>query len=232
MDVPEWEQILRLTCAVVAGAALGFEREIRGRPAGIRTHALVALGAATFALTGIVGFEGFGGDPARIAAQVVTGLGFIGAGSIIRDGSGVIGLTTAATVWAAGALGMAFAFGAYVQAGATFMLSLVVLTAYRPLQDLAGHLGKTPVLAAIEYQVGQGALGKIISGLEDLKIRFESINVDEPAGAQPDGSAAAVVDNLRSVTIRMLLTEAELAKVHEFGGKLESIPGIRSVAFR
>ena len=223
MDIPEWEQIVRLACAVAAGAALGFERELRGRPAGIRTHALVALGSALFALTGIVGFEGFSGDPSRIAAQVVTGLGFIGAGSIIRDGSGVTGLTTAASVWAAGALGMAFAAGAYVPAGATLVLAMVVLTAYRPLQDLAAHLGKTPVLASIEYEVGRGALGEIISGLEELKIRFDSINIDQPTD-QPDGPA-------RTVKIRMTLTADELNKVYEFGGKLETTAGIQSVVF-
>lgn len=219
MNVPEWEQILRLACAVVAGAALGFERELRGRPAGIRTHALVALGSAMFTLAGIVGFEGSNGDPARIAAQVVTGLGFIGAGSILRDGSGVIGLTTAATVWASGALGMAFASGAYVPAGATFVLALLVLTAYRPLQDLAAHVGKTPVVASIEYQVGQGALGAVIVGLEDRKIRFESFDIDEFSG------------DVRHLKIRMVLTESEIAKVHEFGGHLEEVDGIRSVSF-
>jgi len=223
MDVPEWEQVMRLVCAVLAGAALGFEREVRGRPAGIRTHSLVALGAAMFTLVGIVGFDGLLSDHARVAAQVVTGLGFIGAGAILRDGSGVTGLTTAATVWAAGALGMAFAAGAYLPGAATFVLAMIVLTAYRPLQDLASHIGKTPVLASIDYEVGGGTLSTILSGLEDLKIRFESVDIDAPFD-QPDSPA-------RTVKIRMVLRDDELSKVYEFGSKLENVVGIRRVSF-
>lgn len=205
-----------------------------------------------FTLNGMVGFEGFVTDPSRIAAQVVTGLGFIGAGSIIRDGSGVTGLTTAATVWASGALGMAFAAGAYVPAGSSFVLCIAVLTAYRPLQDIASRRGKSPVVVSVEYQVGHGVLGLILTGLEELEIRFESIKIEEPmddpdrarfsptdapvtpgapVAPAPDDEVRTTDDNRRTISIRMVLTQHELSKLHDFGARLEEMGDIRSVTF-
>ena len=92
--------IVRLGLSVVFGAVIGLERELAAQPAGLRTHILVALGAALFTL---VGTEVAGTDPTRIAAQVVSGVGFLGAGAILREGPTIRGLTTAATLWAAAA---------------------------------------------------------------------------------------------------------------------------------
>src|SRR3954452_673812 len=110
-----WEALLRLVIAAALGGAVGFERELRDREAGIRTHLLVSLGSALFTIISAYGFHEFltaGGvivraDPSRIAAQIVTGIGFLGAGAIIRDGMSVRGLTTAATLWVVAAIGMA-----------------------------------------------------------------------------------------------------------------------------
>ena len=103
---------VRLVVAALLGLAIGFEREIHGHPAGLRTHMLVALGSALFTVMSI---RGFGGevpgqlpiDPTRIAAQIVSGIGFLGAGAILKDGAVVRGLTTAASLWATAAVGMA-----------------------------------------------------------------------------------------------------------------------------
>jgi putative Mg2+ transporter-C (MgtC) family protein len=111
------EILARLALAATLGGAIGIERELRDRYAGLRTHLLVAVGLALFTLVSAYGWTGFsfgGGvsyDPTRIAAQVVTGIGFLGAGAIIRQGVTVHGLTTAATRWATAAIGMASAAG-------------------------------------------------------------------------------------------------------------------------
>lgn len=110
--------VIRLLVAAVVGALVGLEREIHGHPAGMRTHLLVALGSALFTVLSAHGF-GAGGpgapvDPTRIAAQIVTGIGFLGAGAIVKEGATIKGLTTAASLWATAALGMAVGAGAHL----------------------------------------------------------------------------------------------------------------------
>ena len=119
--------LCRLALAAALGGAIGVEREIRDREAGIRTHLLVALGSALFTIVSAYGFHEFlasgdavvRADPTRIAAQIVTGIGFLGAGAIIREGLSVRGLTTAATLWVSAAIGMAAGAGWYTAAVAT-----------------------------------------------------------------------------------------------------------------
>ena len=130
-----WEALVRLAVASGLGAAVGFERELRDREAGIRTHLLVSLGAALFTIVSAYGFHSFlthGGsvvraDPARIAAQIVVGIGFLGAGAIIREGLSVRGLTTAATLWVVAAIGLASGAGYYGPAVATTALTIFAL---------------------------------------------------------------------------------------------------------
>ena len=112
---------LRLLCAMVVGLIIGTEREYTHRPAGMRTHILVALGSCVVMLTGQMIFAqylpyGATPDPARLAAQVIAGVGFLGAGTILRDGASVKGLTTAASVWAVACLGIACGYGYYALA--------------------------------------------------------------------------------------------------------------------
>ncbi|HJH27822.1 MAG TPA: magnesium transporter MgtC [Methanophagales archaeon] len=107
------EIIARLLLAVVLGILVGTEREVVHKPAGLRTHALVSLGACLFT---VVSIDYFDVDPARIAAGIVTGIGFIGAGSIIAEKGHVHGVTTAASLWCVGAIGLAVGVGAYVLA--------------------------------------------------------------------------------------------------------------------
>jgi putative Mg2+ transporter-C (MgtC) family protein len=103
----DFELIQRLLLAAALGAALGFERELRQKTAGLRTNVLIAVGSALFTVMSINMAGAPGSDPTRIAAQIVTGIGFLGAGAIMRTGSGVQGLTTAATVWVNAAVGVA-----------------------------------------------------------------------------------------------------------------------------
>jgi putative Mg2+ transporter-C (MgtC) family protein len=131
----DWEAVGRLAIAAGLGAAVGVERELREREAGIRTHLLVSLGACLFTIVGAYGFHDFSGvDPTRIAAQIVTGIGFLGAGAIIREGISVRGLTTAASLWIVAAIGMASGAGYYWPAVAGTALTIFALW---PLRHLA-----------------------------------------------------------------------------------------------
>jgi len=139
------EELFRICLAAGLGAAVGLERELREHEAGLRTHMLVAVGSALFTLVSAYGFGEFFAqtgpvvpvDPTRIAAQIVTGIGFLGAGAIIRQGTNVRGLTTAATLWAVAAIGLAAGAGYYFGAIAT---TVVVLIALWPLKLLARQL--------------------------------------------------------------------------------------------
>jgi putative Mg2+ transporter-C (MgtC) family protein len=122
----ELEMVLRLLLATFLGGVIGFQREISGKEAGLRTNILICLGSALFTVLSIYAFPG--SDPARIAASVATGIGFIGAGVILhRMGGEVVGLTTAATIWAVAAIGMAAGAGMYYIAPATTILVLIIL---------------------------------------------------------------------------------------------------------
>lgn len=119
------EMFIKIFLALVLGGALGMERQYHDKPAGFATNCLICLGAMLFTvLSEIMGFAG--GDPGRIAAQIVTGVGFIGAGSILRDGNKISGLTTAAGVWLVAAIGMAIGYGEYIWASTCAAAILVV----------------------------------------------------------------------------------------------------------
>jgi putative Mg2+ transporter-C (MgtC) family protein len=138
----DWQVVLRLGLAALLGGAIGVERELRDREAGIRTHLLVSLGSALFTILSAYGFHEFlasgqsvvRADPTRIAAQIVTGIGFLGAGAIIREGLSVRGLTTAATLWVVAAIGMACGAGWY---GAALITTLLTILALGPLRIAA-----------------------------------------------------------------------------------------------
>jgi putative Mg2+ transporter-C (MgtC) family protein len=131
-----WDQeLLRISIAAGLGGAVGLERELREREAGLRTHLVVCVGSALFTLVSAYGFHSFlvdGGnlvrtDPTRIAAQIVSGIGFLGAGAIIRQGLSVRGLTTAATLWLVAAIGMACGAGYYTPALISTAVALITL---------------------------------------------------------------------------------------------------------
>jgi len=127
---PAVEMVLRLLLATALGAAIGYQRERAKKPAGLRTHILIALGSALFTVVSVFGF-GDTADVARVAAGVVTGIGFIGAGVIFRGLRGnkghVVGLTTAASIWVAAAIGLAAGVGLYLVAVLVTILAVVVL---------------------------------------------------------------------------------------------------------
>src|SRR3954471_19745837 len=125
--------VWRLMLAAGLGAAIGLEREYRQKPAGLRTNILIAVGAALFTTVSIVVARD-GGTPDRIAAQIVTGIGFLGGGAILRGGTTVHGMTTAATIWANAAIGMTGGVGRYAQAIAATFITLAVLVLLPPIE--------------------------------------------------------------------------------------------------
>jgi putative Mg2+ transporter-C (MgtC) family protein len=128
------ELLHRLVLAVVLGGVIGFERELRQKSAGLRTNILIALGSALFTVSSIQ-LATETGDPTRIVAQVVTGVGFLGAGAIMRTDNKVQGLTTAATVWVNAALGVAAGGGEYHLATIGGAVAMIVLLLVAPIED-------------------------------------------------------------------------------------------------
>lgn len=172
------ELVLRLVLAAVVGACVGLEREIHGHPAGLRTHLLVSVGSAIFTILSFRGFEGLGSapvDPTRIAAQVVSGIGFLGAGAILKEGFTIRGLTTAASLWSAAALGMAAAVGAVwlALAGTT-----IVLISLWPLHPIADRLeGRRSSMTTIRVEVdGLAPIGQVREALEAAGLEIDGLH--------------------------------------------------------
>lgn len=130
--IPEIEKVIRLLISALLGGLIGMEREVRNRPAGLRTHILVSVGSTLIMLVSVDGFRSLGdgtisGDPARLAAQVISGIGFLGAGTIMRTGNSIKGLTTAASLWVCAGIGLAIGVGYYLGAIVTVGIVLIVL---------------------------------------------------------------------------------------------------------
>ena len=181
------ESLLRLSLAAILGGLIGVERELREREAGLRTHLLVALGSALFTIVGAYGFHAFldsgqsvvRADPTRIAAQIVTGIGFLGAGAIIRQGLSVRGLTTAATLWVVAAVGLAAGAGYYSAAVITTAVVLVALwplriAAYRILRRFRADDGRL----LVELPTGTPP-GDLIDEIERAGARIAAIEVSQ-----------------------------------------------------
>ncbi len=128
-DMATWDILLRLSLALIIGSVIGIERALGDKPAGLRTNILICLGACVFTMASQA-LEGTLVDKTRIAAQIVTGVGFLGAGAIIRDAKGIVGLTTAATIWAVAALGLAAGLGQFTLAIAGAVGVLLVLLGF------------------------------------------------------------------------------------------------------
>jgi putative Mg2+ transporter-C (MgtC) family protein len=185
-----WEEsLLRLALAAVFGGAVGLEREFREREAGFRTHMLVSLGSALFTIASAYGFRDFlvhGGslvrtDPTRIAAQIVTGIGFLGAGAIIRQGFSVRGLTTAATLWVVAAIGLTTGAGYYSAAAITTLLVIVSLWPLRILahRTIVRFRPETDRLIA-QLPAGESPSG-LIGALEEEGAQLRSLEIGHEA---------------------------------------------------
>jgi putative Mg2+ transporter-C (MgtC) family protein len=164
------EELILLGLAFVLSSVIGFERELRQRSAGLRTHTLVGVGAALFTLAGRFGFgdASVGVDPTRVAAQVVSGIGFIGAGVVFVRRDGVKGLTTAATIWLTAAVGLAAGAGMVVAAIAATGMHLIVALVYTPIVRRLPPSRRSLTSFAVSYHDGRGVLREVLTATTDL----------------------------------------------------------------
>jgi putative Mg2+ transporter-C (MgtC) family protein len=212
---------LRLIVGAALGLAVGFEREIHGHPAGLRTHMLVAVGSALFTVMSAYGFSGVAGniagtapiDPTRIAAQIVSGIGFLGAGAILKDGIVIRGLTTAASLWATAAVGMAAGAGEYV---ISVVGTTVILVSLWPINALAQRLHGSEI-PAVQLRLAMDrleVLGQVTGVLVSHRLEIGQISTQQLGknsyrvdvqvrGRTPSviSAAIAAVDDLAGVDI-------------------------------
>jgi putative Mg2+ transporter-C (MgtC) family protein len=213
------DNLLRLSVAAALGGAIGFERELRDREAGLRTHMLVCLGSALFTIVSAYGFREFlnsgdqviRADPTRIAAQIVTGIGFIGAGAIIRQGLSIRGLTTAATLWVAAAIGMAAGAGYYPGA---VLGTVITIVALGPLRTGAHRVLERvrPAVQTLVVDLRPGtSLTELLDALEREHAKIEHFHLEDES-------------DRRIVTLTLdMPSEKLLAKL----GDLEFVQGVQ-----
>jgi len=182
-----WEMLLRLLIATFLTGLIGFEREATGKSAGLRTHAMVGFGACLFTLVSIAGFSE--GDPGRVAAQIVTGIGFLGAGAIWRSQDRVRGMTTAAGLWAAAAIGMGIGSG-LVLLGTVG--TLITLSVFLGLRRVDQAVARRTAIAPQQIGVTIGSVERIkqiIKMVERVDPTVEEISFE----ASDDGSGVLVI---------------------------------------
>lgn len=195
------QTVIRLILAFVLGGLIGLERESHGRAAGLRTHILVCLGSTLLMLTSIYIFYSYRElatiDPARIAAGVITGIGFLGAGTILRFKASVRGLTTAASLWAVTGIGLAIGSGFYSGAYATTALVLFVLFFLTRVERVLGKKDWYKILA-VETKGNAQQLKDIRSALSDYKAEIRDFEIKK----KPDSNNVIVELNLKLITNR------------------------------
>ena len=175
----EWEVCLRLVLSCIMGGIIGYERQMRHKSAGLRTNMIVALGACLIMLLSQALYDNVEGktnaDPARLAAQVVSGIGFLGAGAIMKEGLTVTGLTTAATLWVVAGVGLAVGAGFYLGAGVTTGVVFLILWNLSRLDMWVDH---DRILALSIYTLDRpGQIMRISACIEDLHLRARGVKV-------------------------------------------------------
>jgi putative Mg2+ transporter-C (MgtC) family protein len=210
---PTWEHLLRMLAACIAGAIIGFERELHDKPAGLRTNVLICLGAAVFTLLSyhVAGAANVY-DPGRIAAQIVTGVGFLGAGTILQLRSHVVGLTTAATIWLVASVGMAFGAGAFGLGAMATVLATGVLLG---LSVVEARIAAWRTTAHFEIETDPGAQPSkaIAQAMRELGISRSAWHVDK------------LRDGL-TCFLEVIAAEPKLAALQD---KLMEEPGVKSL---
>ena len=208
-------EVLRLIIAALLGGVVGLERQQRHKSAGLRTHILVSLGSCLVMIISYKIYAGVQGltnaDPARLAAQVVSGIGFLGAGTIMKEGLTIKGLTTAASLWVVAGVGLAVGAGYYVGAVATTVLSVLSLT-YLPRFERLYGCGPSQAAIVVRSVDKPGQIGRIGSYLGTKNVAICDIKIDEVG--KNDIHISVIVD----VTDRRIVPEL-----------LEGLKGIEGV---
>ena len=174
-----WEIIIKLVLSMVFGGIIGLEREIGNRPAGFRTHTLVCMGSVLVMMTSEFIMETYSAnspDPARLGAQVISGIGFLGAGTILKDGSRVRGLTTAASLWVVACIGLAIGVGFYWGALVATLFSYITLVLLKKFEGFVPGLRDHDITLEIRNTPGQ--IARITNVLAALHVRIRDIKVE------------------------------------------------------
>ena len=231
IDSVMWGHVGALCLALVLSATIGLERELRAKSAGLRTHTLVGLGAALFMLVSKFGFAdvlaetNVSLDPSRVAAQVVSGIGFIGGGLIFVRGDAVRGLTTAATVWLTAAVGMAAGSGLWLLAVATTVSHFLVVFV---LGALARRLPSSATAASVVdlvYVAGAGTLSRALEAATQRDFTVARVTVDPTGGHTPDTAAEPGLE-VRHVRF----TVAGVGSVADLAVSIEKLAGVLNVS--
>lgn len=180
--ISNFELVIRLVVSAVIGGFIGIEREVSNRPAGLRTHILVSVGSTLIMLVSIFGFDD--GDPARLASQVVSGIGFLGAGTIIRTGNDVRGLTTAASLWVCAGIGLAIGAGYYLGGVITAVIILISLILLGNVENkVTRNSHKNIVIEGVERPGLIGDIGTLLGGyyitIKEVTIKEENLSDDD-----------------------------------------------------
>ncbi len=176
MDLlPEYEDLIRILVSIVCGSLIGFEREYRNKSAGFRTIVLICLGSTAFT---IVSRYGVGSDD-RIAANIITGIGFIGAGVIFKDKFSVMGLTTAAVIWTAAGIGMAAGVGYYGLAITLTVLTVIVLAVFHKVEKLLEGLYLTRTVYIGFHDTNMGHLEEVSTLMDSFGIRYKRKSISK-----------------------------------------------------
>ena len=204
--------LVRIVLAILLSSIIGLERSKSGRAAGLRTHILVCLGACIAAMTGVYISQQYGGDPSRIAAQVISGIGFLGTGTIlIRNKSAIVGLTTAACVWVTGAIGIALGYGFYEAAVVSSLLCFFIMDKFNRIERK--FKPKERIFTAYIEFVDAKTINETIVELLDQGIILSETSFTKVKTNLPDGLAAnttITVENSRTTKDAM-----ELINKHE-----------------
>jgi putative Mg2+ transporter-C (MgtC) family protein len=225
-----WRQAAELSVALLLSATIGLEREIRQKSAGLRTPTLVGVGAALFMLVSKYGFMDvlvpgrIVLDPSRVAAQVVSGIGFLGAGLIFVRRDAVRGLTTAAGVWITAAVGMAAGAGLPVLAALATRVYLLVAVVFPALTRFLPRSGTAVSVVRVRYPDGRGILRQ---ALQTATARGLAVN-ELPVSALPPGGATARAADAAG-TVEVILQVHGQGSVNELAAVLTEIPGVRAV---
>lgn len=209
--------VIRLFFAGLLGAFIGLEREAHGRPAGLRTHILVSLGSCLVMLISIYGFrESANSDPARLAAQVVSGIGFLGAGTILREGATVRGLTTAASLWVVSGIGLGVGSGFYLGAIITTIFSIITLTFLENIEIKYFSTEGIIVEGVMEDRPGQ--LASFCKVFADYGLDIKNIKME-------------IDEEKKQVLISLRLKGQTMAR-EEILAKLSTLPGLTKINWR
>jgi putative Mg2+ transporter-C (MgtC) family protein len=212
------EIALKLITSIMMGGIIGLERESINRPAGFRTHILVCVGSTLTMLVSIYIFQQFKGmtgiDPGRIAAQVISGIGFLGAGTIIREGVTVKGLTTAASLWTVAAIGLAIGSGFYLAAILVTFLTIVTLISFSKIEN---YIVQRQYLERISLIIDDkpGQIGKIGSILGDMNVNIKNLKMMESSDDK--------------LSIILLVRMPPYLKINDLISKLSQIRGIYDI---